>query len=308
MTDHLTHEIISHTQDFGGTTVLICGDDTSGKLSLSITLVEAIHCIRKGETVPERETVIWRGQSTDHWMIFPKDQTNIFIHKADKDIISFWSTELAKYDHNDLPQITYYNTNKDLYSKLQHGRINVIYEPSTYIPSKKLLTTLLSMGIFKDTPNKILFEGEIIDTSIWWFEFINWICRRDNDGQYNSIFLNDAQKLLPDKPTGDRYFVHLFFKEIIYRARRSNTSLYMTTNNYDDIDQRVTPKTQYKIWMNGSKILNYSMLPYTLHKKIINLDPGRYYIERDRVEIGEVILRDERPNIIVTRGVNENKK
>jgi hypothetical protein len=303
--NHLTRETLFHTKDFGGTKVLICGDEQSGKISLAMTLAETIHFTRNGESVPERETVIWRGQLKDHWVGFQKESTSLFIHKDDKNTISFWSTELAKYDHNDLPQITYYNTNKDLYSKLSRGKINVIYEPSTYKPSK-LLKKLLSMGMFTDTPDKILFKDEAIDTSIWWFEFLDWMCRRDNDGEFNSIFLNDAQKLLPDKPTGDRYFVHLFFKDIIYRIRRSNTSLYLTSNNYDDIDHRVTPKTQYKIWMNGSTI-HPAMLMRHYHK-FINLNPGEYYIERECVEKESVVMRDEIPNVIITRGINEDKK
>lgn len=295
----LTTELTVHNNDFGGVTAVVYGSKGSGKTTLFLTLCQTVQCYNHITNQLELETSIWRGGDEDYWTWLPYERTRVFIHRDDIDTVSFKCDEdLSEYDRSQLPQIIVYKNNKDLYSKLLRGGINVIYEPTSYVLTDRLKKMIQKRGVTGDD----LFKNKTVDSIIWWFEFIDWL-RINKSLEHLSVFIDEADQLLPVSPSGARWHLNLWFKDIMRALRKRNISLYLACHGYTDIDGRIRPKVMYRIYMKGACAPSESLIMKTAP---ITLPQGKYYIERDAWGWARFNKIDEQPRVLVVLKQDED--
>jgi len=288
----LTTELTVHNNDFGGVTVVVYGSKGSGKTTLFLTLAQTVQCYNTVTNNLELETSIWRGGDEDYWTWLPYERTRVFIHRDNIDTVSFKCDEnLMEYDRSQLPEIIVYKNNKDLYSKLMRGGINVIYEPTTYTLTDRLKKMIQKRGVAGDE----LFKKKEVDSIIWWFEFVDWL-RINKSLEHLSVFIDEADQLLPVSPSGARWHLNLWFKDIMRALRKRNISLFLACHGYTDIDGRIRPKVMYRIYMKGACAPSESLIWKTAP---ITLPQGKYYIERDAWGWARFNKIEEQPRVLV---------
>lgn len=288
----LTTELTVHNNDFGGVTAVVYGSKGSGKTTLFLTLCQTVQCYNAVSGALELETSIWRGGDEDYWTWLPYERTRVFIHRDNINTVSFKCDEdLSEYDRSKLPQIIVYKNNKDLYSKLLRGGINVVYEPTTYTLTDRLKKMIQKRGVAGDD----LFKKKEVDSIIWWFEFVDWL-RINKSLEHISVFIDEADQLLPVSPSGARWHLNLWFKDIMRALRKRNISLYLACHGYTDIDGRIRPKVMYRIYMKGACAPSESLIWKTAP---ITLPQGKYYIERDAWGWARFNKIEEQPRVLV---------
>jgi len=255
--------ITTHDNFYGGLHVRIYGNPDE-RLTLIQSLCQNMYSHNdKHEVVPE--TVIFRGSNISYWASFPTERTRIFVYNTD--------TLLFKNYNNTSHQIILYKNNKDLYSKLLRGGINVIYEPTTYTLTDRLKEMIRMRGVTKND----LFKNITIDSIIWWFEFIDWL-RINKSLDHISIFINESDQLLPVSSSDVQWHLNLWFKDVMRTLRKRNISLFLACREYTDIDSRMKPKITCAIYMNGSYIPSESDIRLR-PPRIVNLPKYEFYIE-----------------------------
>lgn len=269
----LTNEITFHRVNQGGCTVVMYGSKGSGKTTLLLTLAQTIACENPDTKEAEKETVLWRGRSNDYWNWLPKEMVRIFIHKSDFNRTIFKDDELRVIPRKELPPMDSYTSIKDLYSKLRAGKINVIFEPSEYKITERIKKMVQRRGVVGDE----LFKTDDVDPVIFWFEFMSWLVNNKNP-KFVSIIVDEADDLFPNSPSGGRWHLNLWAKDVMRDLRRRRISLYLACHGFQDLDARINSKLQYKLYMKGSVTPSRSLIN---HKAPVMLDPGIYYIERD---------------------------
>jgi hypothetical protein len=269
----LTEEISYHKPNSGGVTVGIYGSKGSGKTTYLLTLAQTICCENPFTKTEEKETILWRGRSNDYWNWIPKENVQLFIHKADFERAIFKDDNLNVMDRKDLPPMEAYTSIRQLYSRLRAGKINVIYEPTTYTVSERIKKMIQKRGITGDE----LFKSSDVDPVIFWFELMDWLVHNKNP-KFVSIIFDEADELFPASPGGARWHLNLWAKDVIKDLRRRRISLFMACHGYQDLDGRIKPKIQYKVWMKGSVTMPESLVK---RQAPMMLEPGTYYIERD---------------------------
>jgi len=269
----LTEEISYHRPNSGGVTVGIYGSKGSGKTTYLLTLAQTICCENPFTKQEEKETILWRGRSNDYWNWIPKENVQLFIHKADFDKAVFKDDLLNVMPRSELPPMEAYTSIRQLYSRLRAGKINVVYEPTTYTVSERIKKMIQKRGITGDE----LFKSSEVDPVIFWFEMMDWLVHNKNP-KFISIIFDEADELFPASPGGARWHLNLWAKDVIKDLRRRRISLFMACHGYQDLDGRIKPKIQYKVWMKGSVTMPESLVN---RRAPMMLEPGVYYIERD---------------------------
>ena len=281
MAIRLWNEITFHTYKFGGTTVEIYGSKGSTKTTLMLKIASKLRCESPNGVVPE--PAIWRGRNVDQWSWYPKlSDVKVFVHKAD---------DVAFYDETGEEvevKVTRYRNAEDLLQKL--GKFNVVYEPRNYSLSEDLLDLLAK----RSTLPKRLMKDIEVDSSIWWFEFIAYLLERP-DNNFLSIFIDEADEVFPENPSGLRWHLQLWLKDNVKDLRKRNVSLYFSAHSHTDIDSRIRTKMQYRILMKGARVPQGSLID---KKDPLFLKPGQAYIERDGYGKFSFDPLPERPKIV----------
>jgi hypothetical protein len=288
----LTRELTIHNHDFGGVTAVVYGSKGSGKTTLFLTLAQSVQCYNIKTGVLELETSIWRGGDEDYWTWLPYERTRVFIHRDNINTVTFRKDEdLSEYPRDELPEIVVYKTNQEVYNKLLRGGINVIYEPTTYTLTDNIKKMIQKRGISGDE----MFKNKAVDSVIWWFEFIDWL-RLKKSIEHISVFIDEADQLLPVSPSGARWHLNLWFKDIMRALRKRNMSLFLACHGYTDIDGRIGPKIMFRMFMKGSCAPSTSLIFKTAP---VTLPQGKYYIERDAWGWARFNKINERARVLV---------
>ena len=284
----ITDEIIHHVPNSGGVTVGIYGSKGSGKTTFLLTLAQTITCEDPVTHKHEKETIVWRGRSNDYWNWIPKEKVHIFIHKADFDKCIVKDDILRTIPREELPPMEPYVSIRHLNSRLRAGKINVVYEPTTYQLPERIKKLVQKRGGDDIKINQV-------DPVIFWFEFMDWMVHNKNP-KFMSIIFDEADELFPQSPGGIRWHLNLWAKDVIKDLRRRRLSLFMACHGYQDLDGRLKPKIQYKIWMKGSVTMPESLIR---RQAPLLLDPGVYYIERAGWGKASFSKIDERTIVLV---------
>jgi hypothetical protein len=238
-----------------------------------LTLAQTITCENPDTKTPERETILWRGRSADYWNWLPKNSVHIFIHRDDFDRAIFKNDLLRVIPRSELPPMEPYTSIRQLYSRIRAGKVNVVFEPTNYTITDRIKKMIQKRGITGDE----LFKSSEVDPVIFWFEFMDWLVHNKNP-KFITIIFDEADELFPTSPGGARWHLNLWAKDVIKDLRRRRISLFMASHGYQDLDGRIKPKIQYKIYMKGCVTPPESIVN---RRAPIMLEPGVYYIERD---------------------------
>lgn len=297
----LLKEVIRHNNNSGGVTVGIFGSKGSGKTTFLLTLANKIGCynpyVQDSDDV-EFETIIWRGRDADYWTWFDKRRVTLFIHRDDLETIQFKNDLLQTLDANLLPAIKTYTSIKNLYANLVKGGINVVYEPRNYKITPNIKKMVQKRGITGDD----LFKTDEVDPVIFWFEFMYWLVK-NKSLDFMTIIFDEADELFPTSPAGARWHLNLWAKDVIKDLRKRNITLIIATHAYTDIDGRIMPKLQYKIYMKGSVTPNTSLVS---RQAPLMLQQGIFYIERDAWGLARFDKIQEQPRVLVMFGNDDN--
>jgi hypothetical protein len=239
--ERLVTDILHHTRNMGGSSVFVYGKKGCGKTTLLLTLAKNIvnENIVNESVDLKMETILWNGNSSCEWNKFPKERATIFIHEKNDSVIKIGEKELCGIE---LPDIIKYKTVGDLYKKLKRNHINVIYEPSIYIMNNKIKNIIIDRY---SIVNKSIFDN-YNDTSVFWIELIDYM-RKYNKSEFMSYFMDNGESLLAlDQLNNQKWYMRLFFKDIMRELRRRHISLYVSCNS---CDKTLLPQIRYDIYL-----------------------------------------------------------
>ncbi|MDW7990435.1 MAG: hypothetical protein RMH75_07240 [Archaeoglobaceae archaeon] len=267
----LFEEITFHTFEFGGTTVEIYGSKGSAKTTLMLKIAEKVHCESYKNGV-EKEKVIWRGRDVDQWNWYPGKDVRVFVFYEDD--VKFYYEDGRRVDI----EYSRYKNFDDILSNL--GEFNVVYEPKNYIMPNELLEIIKRRAPEAETvkgAEHVLTEA-CVDSSIWWFDFLYYLLHSTNRPRFISVMIDEADEVFPELPSGLRWHLQLWFKDIVKDLRKRNISLYFSAHSFSDVDFRIRSKVQYRILLKGAKVPKNSLINKTAP---LFLPLGKAFIERD---------------------------
>lgn len=284
-------EVLLQNNKDGGVTLAIYGSKGAGKTTFLLTLAERISCISPFDKGIENQTIIWRGRYTDYWNWLPKENVTLFIHRDDIDRIKFKNDMLEDLDKADLPRIVKYTSIKSLYDNLVKGKINVVYEPTTYTLTENIRKMIQRRGVVGDE----LFKDPRVDPVIFWFELFDWLVR-NKSLDFITIIFDEAGELFPTAPAGARWHLNLWARDKMGDFRKRNLSLILACHGYQDIDGRILTKLMYRIYMKGCTTPVTSLI--NRHAPIL-LERGMFYIESNAWGMARFSKIEEQPRVLV---------
>jgi hypothetical protein len=288
----LTQEMLCHNNESGGITAGLYGSKGSGKTTLLLTIAQTVTCINPLTGEREFETVLWRGGTEDYWNWLPKENVFVFIHRDDFERFKVLEDlTLQEIPRKDLPTLIEYSSIKDLYSKLKRQQINVIYEPTTYKLTNRIKTMIQKRGVTGDE----LFKNKSVDPIIFWFELVDWLIK-NKAIEFLTIIIDETDQLLPQSPSGARWHLNLWFRDVMRAFRKRNMSLFLACHGFTDIDGRIHAKIMIRVYMKGTCTPNTSLIYKTAP---VTLPQGTYYIERDAWGIAKFRKITEQSRVIV---------
>jgi hypothetical protein len=288
----LTEEMLCHNNESGGITAALFGSKGSGKTTLLLTIAQTVTCINPITGQQEFETVLWRGGTEDYWNWLPRENVFLFIHRDDMPRFKVLNDlTLTEIPRSELPEIIEYSSIKDLYSKLKRQQINVIYEPTTYKLTNRIKNMIQKRGVTGDE----LFKNKSVDPIIFWFELVDWLIK-NKAIEFLTIIIDETDQLLPQSPSGARWHLNLWFRDVMRAFRKRNMSMFLACHGFTDIDGRIHAKIMIRVYMKGTCTPNTSLIYKTAP---VTLPQGTYYIERDAWGIAKFRKITEQPRVIV---------
>jgi len=275
---NLLKDISHHVRQTGGTITSISGSMGSGKTTLLLTLASTTTCENPDTGATEKETIIWRGRPDDSWNWIPKESECLFIHAMDWKSFKILDDHKRPIPKEQLPPIVRYVSFADLYYKLKKGRINIVYEPSSYTLTENVKDQIRARGMSNQGD---IFKGiDAMDPVLFWYEMILFLGNLKNSG-FISVILDEFDEICNAQPTGCRWHLSLWLKDLLKDLRKKRISLIFASHSYTDWDGRLIPKIQYWIFMKGAPPVNTNTRRSMVHKTAtLMLEPGQFFIER----------------------------
>ena len=273
----LLDDLITNRESRGGRLCIITGEQGSGKTTMLRRLAEAF--------LEQDTIVIWRGRQVEqvHWIPNWKERCT-FWHWSRDEFKAYDVRGAAKLDITDELDVRTYDNPPDLLSSLEHGKLNVVYEPSTFYFTKSLrlldvIRKSAGLKIARKAMNQP-HEGELI-----WFELFYLLVTR-MDTYWYAVLLDEADDIFPESPQDLRWKLQEWAKNILRDLRKTRTNLVMCTHALSDMDYRIRSKIQFWIYMRNAKIPETSVIK----KKELTcqLSVGQYIIENGYFGVGWV--------------------
>lgn len=277
ISDKILYELIKNEPGRGGRICIITGEQGSGKTTMLRRLAEAFL---------EQETrVLWRGRQVEqiHWIPDWKEKC-VFWHWILDDFYAYDVRGSVKINITDELNVKTYKNPPHLLKNIEDGKINVIYEPTTFFFTKSLnlLDVIRKSAGLKFAKKALLepHEGELI-----WFEIFYLLITR-MDTYWYAVLIDESDDIFPEMPKGIRWKLQEWAKNIMRDLRKTRTSLIMCTHALTDLDYRIRSKNQYWIYMRNARIPDSSMIK---RKELtMELRTGQYIIEHGNFGLGWV--------------------
>lgn len=296
----LLDEIRIHTNEMGGVFVSLCGSKGSGKTTWMHQYATQVGYIHPATKALTKETVIWRGRDIDYWNwwldpTYEWENTalkrDVVIHIHSEDEVEFRDEMKRPVT---VPHLRKYFSAPELYSNLETGAINVVYEPRDYRMSPAVKDILAARCC------TVPLSGNIrLDPPIFWFEFLAFLLRVKGPG-FISILLDEADEIFPQNPVGIRWHIQEWFKDNAKDMRKNNITCLFSCHDWNDVDYRIGSKVQYKIWMKGARLPNSSIirqLDANALTRMLFTAVGQAMIERDGYGTFNIPKLRERPRV-----------
>jgi hypothetical protein len=294
---------------YGGQMVDLIGPPGVGKSTLIMQMAQftrhldydtskedLIKMQKKKQKAPDfPETVIMRGLSSDHWnCLIPKNWKKSFpnygkpkflvIHVHEDDNYGFYEVSPEKKQKiNRELNIKPYKDAEELFDNIRPKAINIVYEPSKYFLTQKVIDTINISKLKK--PNEKEENDNISIPAppvVFWFEFIEFLCRNTR-GAFCTLIIDEFHLVARAYLRGDLFHMVAWLAETIIDMRKNNISFFISTHDENLIDYRITERIVKKIWFKGAVPKN-SRVKLSLVSSLDKI--GTAIIEQRNVEFG----------------------
>ena len=229
--NELWGEILSRDYDRGSLSLLILAPKGQGKSTLLATI--ALKSLELGDIV------VWRGRERDFWPRLPRELVKVFVHENDElKLLKLSYNSAHARDITNEVEVVKFNSIEDLYSKLEQGRINVVYEPSYHQPSEKLKEMT---GI----------KAEWVEGRLWWFDFFVFLSKRV-DARFMTVCIDEIDDLFPSGSSGLLWRALESIQHSLSEFREKLVWLFGTTHDPGHVDPRVLKKFDGFLYLRGA--------------------------------------------------------
>jgi len=141
-----------------------------------------------------------------------------------------------------------YRDGFDLYQKLREDAINVVIEPSYYIPSPDFIGDVFNT---KSITKSKLKSYRNFPSSAFWIEF-NYVLAHRDDRRWINLNLDEIDDIYPAQPTGLQWTLVQWGKDQIKHLRKAFIATYGATQAYANVNWDVASKFQDLFLMRGA--------------------------------------------------------
>lgn len=171
----------------------------------------------------------------------------VFAHEYDEIIINALPKDGGKPFEYDV-ELMRYSDGFDLYQKLREDAINVVIEPSYYIPSPEFIEDVFNT---KSITKSKLKSYRNFPSSAFWIEF-NYVLAHRDDRRWINLNLDEIDDIYPAQPTGLLWTLVQWGKDQIKHLRKAFIATYGATQAYANVNWDVASKFQDIFLMKGA--------------------------------------------------------
>jgi len=264
--EKLLQEIFERDYNRGAKQVVILGAKGAGKTTLLMRF--ALRSLKLGDLV------IWRGRFRDIWpRLKPKDVI-LYFHELDNPrILRFKPYSDSSEDVTSEYKIKKYQGAKDLLQILECNKINVVYEPTYFLPTE-------------DFRGRMGLNGDIIEGIGWWYEFLEAITKRPS-AIWTTVAFDEIHDLAPSGTSGPLWKLIEKGQNFFSELRDRYVSFYGVTHDLSLIDFRIQRKFTWFIYLRGARPIKGTAMR---EKTLVNwLKEGEGIIEsNDKGQYGKI--------------------
>jgi len=237
----LSKALFATDPHYGARTVLLVGPQGTGKTTGMID--GAIRFAKKGVVTVWREIDLAQFNRIEATGMPVK----VFAHQDDEiKILAIPHGSMKGHPYD--VEISRYSTAADLYRQLEKGVVNVVFEPSYYIPSYDFLIDVFTT---KSITKSKLKNSRNFPSSAFWIEF-NFVLSNRTDRQWIAMFLDEIDDIYPATPIGLTWTLIEWGKDQVKHLRKSFVSTWGATQSYANVNWDVSSKFQDLILMKGA--------------------------------------------------------
>ena len=264
--ENLLKEIFERDYNRGAKQITILGGKGVGKSTLLLRF--ALRSLEVGDMV------IWRGRFRDIWTRLNPNDVVLYFHELDNPrILRFKPHSDSSEDVTSEYKIKKYQDSKDLLQTLERDRLNVVYEPSYFLPSE-------------DFRGRMGLNGDIIEGIGWWYEFLEVITKRPS-AIWTTICFDEIHDLAPSGTSGPLWKLIEKGQSYFSELRDRYITFYGVTHDFSLIDFRIQRKFTWFIYLAGSHPVKGTAMR---EKTVVNwLKEGEGIIESiDKGQYGKI--------------------
>lgn len=260
--------LLIHHREQGGTLAVATGIQGCGKTTLFLGLARVL--------AERAEVVVWRGRDLDAWHAYPGPVRIWANYPLRIDRIPHDASEPEPWD---LP-VHQFTTAADLIARLEPGVLNVVYALETKQAWDE------ERSEWNDEPTR------------FWGDFVFAATKRARV-DWLALFLDEVHEVWGDRPQGEDWHHQRKVRNALADFRKSFSSAFFATHHYDETDDAILKKIQYRLLLRGAAIPPRSVLR---EKNLVHhLRPGEALIEQGNFAVIEFPKIDKPPYQIRTR-------
>jgi len=175
-------------------------------------------------------------------------KVKVYAHELDDvEIIAMYKGS-SKTEEYSVDLIKYRDA-EDLYSKVRKGFINVVIEPSYYIPSQKFLEDVVGK---RNVSKNSLKNSRNLPSASFWIE-LKYVLIHRKDRLWVAVLEDEADDIYPAIPTGIEWTMMKWAKDQVKQLRKSFGASYIATQSYSNLNWEVTEKYQDLFLLKGAR-------------------------------------------------------
>lgn len=245
---HLQNLFVRDPQQ-GGRLVLMTGYQGVGKTTLLEKFAQRAFSLG--------DYVVWRGRDLAQWHRFPDYWLNVtlFVHEDDDIKILKLPHDGGPPEEIDNVRIVKYREPQEVVRKLRKTKINVIYEPSFYSISERMVYEIAKRTNIFISPER----RKAMKASYFWYEFMYHLLERPNR-RWVSVFFDEFDDIAPETPKGLQWVLQEWMMHTVKDLRKAFISLFASTHVLTNVDWRIRSKFQIRIYLQGAQIEKGSII------------------------------------------------
>jgi len=260
----------------GARTGIFVGPQGSGKTTALAQLAL--------EFLDRRYTVIWREieLAQFHRIQATGVKVRVFAHALDD--IEVLAMQKGSMDSEPYKvRLHRYEDAYDLFEKPKPGVVNVVFEPSYYVPSREFLEDVMTQ---RSISKHALRESRSLPSSAFWIELTH-VLKNRRDRRWFALFEDEADDVYPAIPTGIEWTLMKWARDQVKHLRKSFVATYLATQSYSNLNWEVAEKFQDLFLMKGARKPKRSRVNQKW------LDRDELFAEAERKNMRAVLVESE---------------